>query len=167
MSSVATSELEGLEGVDESEVLRLDLQLCFAVHAVARAYDGVYRRVLADVGLTYPQYLVMLALWEHGDVSVKRLGELLHLDSGTLSPLLKRMEAADLVRRERNPSDERSVTVALTARGTALKDRAASVPVTAFKSTGLTFDGLTDLRTRLQGLKAALDDNTHSERTSS
>jgi MarR family transcriptional regulator, organic hydroperoxide resistance regulator len=157
MSPVATPELEGLEGVDESRVLRLDLQLCFAVHAVARAYDGFYRRVLADVGLTYPQYLVMLALWEHGDVSVKRLGELLHLDSGTLSPLLKRMEAADLVRRERNPSDERSVTVTLTAHGTALKDHAASVPITAFKSTGLTLDGLTDLRTRLQELKATLD----------
>jgi DNA-binding MarR family transcriptional regulator len=145
--------------VDQQDILRLDQQLCFALHAAARAYDGLYRRVLADTGLTYPQYLVMLVLWEHGEMPVKRLGEFLRLDSGTLSPLLKRMEAAGLVLRERSAHDERSVTVLLTAQGRALRDRALSVPLKAVKATGLSLEELIDLRTRLQRLTAALDDS--------
>jgi MarR family transcriptional regulator, organic hydroperoxide resistance regulator len=145
-------------GLDPQEVLRLERQLCFSVHATARAYDGFYRRVLADTGLTYPQYLVMLVLWEHGDLSVKRLGEFLRLDSATLSPLLKRMEAAGLLRRERNAQDQRSVTVLLTTEGRALRDRARSVPLEALRATRLSPDELIDLQTRLKQLTAALDD---------
>src|ERR1044072_941517 len=88
--------------------LRLDLQLCFALHAASRAFGGIYRRVLRDTELTYPQYLAMLVLWEHGEMPVKQLGEFLRLDSGTLSPLLKRMQSAGLVERERSAHDERS-----------------------------------------------------------
>jgi MarR family transcriptional regulator, organic hydroperoxide resistance regulator len=145
--------------VEDERGLQLGQQLCFAVHVAARAYDGVYRRVLADFGLTYPQYLVMLVLWEHGDLPVKRLGELMRLDSGTLSPLLKRMEAAGLVVRERGPDDERSVTVMLTEKGRTLKDRARGVPLKVHGATGLTVDELIDLRTRLERLSAALDDS--------
>lgn len=143
--------------VDERDILRLDQQLCFALHVAARAYDGVYRRVLADIGLTYPQYLVMLALWEHGEMPLKRLGEFLHLDSGTLSPLIKRIEAAGLVRRERSARDERSVTVALTAEGRALRARAANVPMETMRATGLSVDELIEMRTRLNRLAASLD----------
>lgn len=96
--------------------LRLDQQICFSLNAASRAFNGVYRVVLKDLGLTYPQYLVMLVLWEHGELPVKKLGEHLRLDSGTLSPLLKRLEAAGLVRRERSVRDERSVRVRPTGR---------------------------------------------------
>jgi DNA-binding MarR family transcriptional regulator len=149
---------QGAIGVDQADILRLDQQLCFAVHAAARAYDGVYRRVLADTGLTYPQYLVMLALWEHGEMPVSKLGEFLRLDSGTLSPLLKRMEAAGFVRRERSALDERSVTITPTTEGEALRDRVLSVPLTVFRITTLSLPQLTELRTRLVRLTAALDD---------
>jgi DNA-binding MarR family transcriptional regulator len=147
-------------GIDEQNVLRLDQQLCFAVHVAARAYDGLYRRILAATGLTYPQYLVMLVLWEHGELSVKRLGEFLRLDSATLSPLLKRMEAAGLVHRERSAHDERSVTVVLTANGRALRKRARSVPLRAFEATGLSLEELIEMRTRLHRLTTALDDSS-------
>jgi MarR family transcriptional regulator, organic hydroperoxide resistance regulator len=157
-SSAPTPDATAL-GVDEQDVLQLDQQLCFAVHVAARAYDGLYRRVLAQTGLTYPQYLVMLVLWEHGEMSVKRLGEFLRLDSATLSPLLKRMEAAGLVQRERSANDERSVTILLTANGRALRERALSVPLKAFEATGLSLDELIDMRTRLQRLTTALDDS--------
>jgi MarR family transcriptional regulator, organic hydroperoxide resistance regulator len=98
-------------------------------------------------------------VWEHGDLSVKRLGEFLRLDSATLSPLLKRMEAAGLLRRERNAQDQRSVTVRLTTEGKALRDRARSVPLEALRATGLSPDELIDLQTRLKQLTAALDDS--------
>jgi MarR family transcriptional regulator, organic hydroperoxide resistance regulator len=143
--------------VDQGDVLRLDVQLCFALHAAVRAYDAVYRRVLAGTGLTYTQYLVMLVLWEHNSVSIKELGQLLRLDSGTLSPLLKRMQSAGFVCKERNVLDERSVTISLTAAGSALRDRAVDVPLTMAKATGLTFDQLTDMRSRLNDLTGALN----------
>src|SRR5215217_1932513 len=85
----------------EENWLRLDRQICFSLHAASRAFNGVYRVILKDLGLTYPQYLVMLVLWEQGEMPVKKVGEHLRLDSGTLSPLLKRLETAGLVRRER------------------------------------------------------------------
>src|SRR4051794_19854383 len=110
------------------DLLRLEQQVCFALHSASRAFGGVYREALRDVDLTYPQYLAMLTLWEHGELPVKRMGELLRLDSGTLSPLLKRLEAAGLVTRSRNPQDERSVIIRLTATGSALRERAQQVP---------------------------------------
>ncbi len=107
--------LEGMT-TPATDWLRLDQQICFSLNAASRAFNGVYRVVLKDLGLTYPQYLVMLVLWEHGELPVKKLGEHLRLDSGTLSPLLKRLEAAGLVLRERSASDERSVRVRPTGR---------------------------------------------------
>ena len=110
------------------QALLLDSQLCFLVYRLHRALNERYRPVLGDLGLTYPQYLVMLVLWENDGLSVGDLGGRLHLDSGTLSPLLKRMEAAGLVTRTRLADDERSVRVALTAGGRDLRARAAHVP---------------------------------------
>ncbi|GAA2307068.1 MarR family winged helix-turn-helix transcriptional regulator [Streptomyces violaceusniger] len=139
------------------ELLRLDRQLCFTLHAASRAFDSLYRRVLRDTGLTYPQYLAMLVLWEHGEMPVKRLGEYLRLDSGTLSPLLKRLQSAGLVRRERSAHDERSVTVRLTAEGAALKERAQGVPLAAIEASGLGLEEAVDLQARVRRLTAALD----------
>jgi DNA-binding MarR family transcriptional regulator len=143
--------------VPEEDWLRLDHQICFALHAASRAFGSVYRIVLKDLGLTYPQYLVLLVLWEHGELPVKRIGEHLRLDSGTLSPLLKRLETAGLVRRERDPADERSVTVHLTDEGTALRTRALAIPGRIAEATGLTHEDIGDLLARLNHLTAALD----------
>jgi DNA-binding MarR family transcriptional regulator len=141
----------------DSDWLRLDQQICFSLNAASRAFNGVYRVVLKDLGLTYPQYLVMLVLWEHGELPVKKLGGHLRLDSGTLSPLLKRLEAAGLVRRERSARDERSVEVRLTGEGVALRERAAEVPRRIAAATGLDLAEVQDLRSRLDRLTAALD----------
>ncbi|PWI18042.1 MarR family transcriptional regulator [Streptomyces sp. Act143] len=140
-----------------SDWLRLDQQICFSLHAASRAFNGVYRVILKDLGLTYPQYLVMLVLWEQGDLPVKKLGEHLRLDSGTLSPLLKRLEAAGLVRRERSARDERSVEVRLTEEGTALREAALQVPRRIAAATGFDVDEIRELRTRLDELTTALD----------
>ncbi|MEU0601742.1 MarR family transcriptional regulator [Streptomyces sp. NPDC006393] len=137
--------------------LRLDRQICFSLHAASRAFNSVYRVLLKELGLTYPQYLVMLVLWGHGRTPVKRLGEHLRLDSGTLSPLLKRLEAAGLVRRERSTRDERSVEVLLTGQGAALRERAALVPRRIMAATGFTLEEITDLHARLDRLTGALD----------
>jgi len=137
--------------------LRLDQQICFSLNAASRAFGGVYRVLLKDLGITYPQYLVMLVLWEHGDLPVKKLGEHLRLDSGTLSPLLKRLETAGLVRRERSIRDERSVEVRLTAEGAAMRERAEQVPRRIAAATGIDVDEIRQLRTRLDELTSALD----------
>ncbi|WP_119295486.1 MarR family transcriptional regulator [Streptomyces sp. YIM 130001] len=137
--------------------LRLDQHLCFSLQSASRAFSGVYRVLLKDLGLTYPQYLVMLVLWEEGEVSVKQLGERLRLDSGTLSPLVKRLEAAGLVRRERSARDERSVHVRLTDEGVALRERAVLVPRRIADATGFDLDDVRDLRARLDRLTSALD----------
>ncbi|MER6181717.1 MarR family transcriptional regulator [Streptomyces sp. NPDC001652] len=137
--------------------LRLDQQICFSLNAASRAFGGVYRVILKDLGLTYPQYLVMLVLWEHGDLPVKRLGEHLRLDSGTLSPLLKRLESAGLVRRERSARDERSVEVRLTEEGVALRERALEVPRRIAAATSFDMDEIRELRARLDELTTALD----------
>jgi DNA-binding MarR family transcriptional regulator len=147
----------------EEDLLVLDRQICFSLNAAARAFNGVYRVVLKELGLTYPQYLVMLVLWEHGTTPVKGLGERLRLDSGTLSPLLKRLEAAGLVRRERSAADERSVQVHLTAEGQALRDRARAVPRRIVAATGLGRQDALALRALLDRLTDALDGFTEAE----
>ncbi|GGT14936.1 MarR family winged helix-turn-helix transcriptional regulator [Streptomyces chromofuscus] len=143
--------------------LRLNEQICFSLHSAARAFGGVYRVILKDLGLTYPQYLVMLVLWEHGDLPVKKLGEQLRLDSGTLSPLLKRLEAAGLVRRERSARDERSVEVRLTEEGVALREQALEVPVRIAAATGFDVEEIRGLRARLDELTTALDAAARAE----
>lgn len=112
----------------EGDALALDQQLCFALYTASRAVTRAYGPLLEPLGLTYPQYLVMLVLWEEDGATVKRIGERLALDSGTLTPLLKRMEAAELVERRRSAEDERVVTAHLTPAGRALRARARLVP---------------------------------------
>ncbi len=130
--------------------------LCFGLHAASRAMTAVYRPLLEEIGLTYTQYLVMLLLWEDEPRLVKELGRVLELDSGTLSPLLKRLEAAGLVRRERRAADEREVEVTLTPEGRALQERARHIPRAIERATDLSDEGIEDLRSRLAELRAAL-----------
>ncbi|MDF3141644.1 MULTISPECIES: MarR family transcriptional regulator [unclassified Streptomyces] len=118
--------------------LLLDDQLCFALYAASRAVTARYRPLLDELGLTYPQYLVMLALWEQDSISVRDLGAALQLESSTLSPLLKRLEAGGLLRRERRPEDERSVAIRLTETGARLRDHATTVPLAIGDAMGLT-----------------------------
>jgi DNA-binding MarR family transcriptional regulator len=134
--------------------LELDAQLCFALYAASRAVTNAYRPLLADLDLTYPQYLVMLVLWQRGTSTVKALGDALELDYGTLSPLLKRLEAAGLVRRERRPDDERSVRVVLTDAGAALRTRAEAVPPAIGAAMGLRPAEAAELRATLRRLAA-------------
>jgi MarR family transcriptional regulator, organic hydroperoxide resistance regulator len=143
--------------IPADHALRLESQLCFALHAANRAFGSVYRVVLRDTGLTYSQYLVLLVLWEQGDTSVKGLGEALRLDSGTLSPLLKRLESAGLVERSRSPHDERSVTVRLTAEGHAVRERILEPAWRVARATGLNAEEAAELRTRLWELTRSLD----------
>ncbi|MBT2470818.1 MarR family transcriptional regulator [Streptomyces sp. ISL-66] len=145
------------DALPDQDFLRLDGQICFALGAANRAFGGLYRVVLKDLGLTYPQYLVMLVLWEHGEMPVKQLGQHLRLDSGTLSPLLKRLEAAGLISRERSSEDERSVRAHLTEAGTALRARAVEVPRRIAVATGFELSEIRDLQARLRRLTAALD----------
>ncbi|MET7698982.1 MarR family transcriptional regulator [Streptomyces sp. NPDC005485] len=154
---MTATSLPPTEAPSAEDYLRLDQQICFSLNAASRAFNGVYRVVLKDLGLTYPQYLVMLVLWEHGELPVKKLGEHLRLDSGTLSPLLKRLETAGLVRRERSAHDERSVHVHLTDEGTALRERALLVPRRIAAATSLKLTEIAELRTRLDRLTSALD----------
>ena len=114
-------------GSDGDAALRLGNQLCFAVYAAGHAFNSAYKKLLAPLGLTYPQYLVMLVLWERDGVAVKEIGERLYLDSGTLTPLLKRLEQAGMIRRTRSREDERQVLIDLTSQGRALKDKARAV----------------------------------------
>ena len=160
MTSSPTAVPPGRElpDVPDAELLRLDHQVCFSLHAASRAFGGVYRDALKDLGLTYPQYLVMLVLWEHGPQPVKAIGERLRLDSGTLSPLLKRLETYGLVRRERSTADERSVTVQLTDAGAELRERALPVPRRILASTGLTVEEVLALQGLLGRLTGSLDE---------
>ncbi|MDM4719955.1 MarR family transcriptional regulator [Micromonospora sp. WMMA1363] len=133
--------------------LVLRRQVCFALYAASRALTDVYRPILDGFGLTYPQYLVLLVLGEYEEPpTVSVLGERLHLDSGTLSPLLKRLAAAGLVARRRSAADERRVVVELTAQGRALRGRLADVPQAVTQATGLTAADLVELRDTLTRL---------------
>ncbi len=139
--------------------LELDRQLCFALYSASRAMTRAYGSLLADLGLTYPQYLVLLVLWERPEqaVTVGRVGELLHLDSGTLTPLLKRLEGMGHLRRQRDPEDERRVLIELTPDGLALREQAAGVPRALARRIGLSAAGLEQLRDELTRLAAALE----------
>jgi DNA-binding MarR family transcriptional regulator len=130
---------------DAEDMLALDRQVCFALAVAARNVIAVYRPVLEPLGLTHPQYLVMLALWQHGALSVKDLSGLLQLDPGTLSPLLKRLEAAGLLRRERDPKDQRNLALALTDKGTALRAQAEKIPAGIVQRLGMPIEELMEL----------------------
>jgi DNA-binding MarR family transcriptional regulator len=140
----------------DEPMLALDAQLCFALYSTSLAVTKRYRELLRALGLTYPQYLVMLALWEQDGLSVSELGERLFLDSGTLTPLLKRLEAAQLIERHRAAVDERRVLVMLTATGRQLRRRAVSIPAALAGATGCALDELATLTTTLQRLRDSL-----------
>ncbi|MGO9008286.1 MAG: MarR family winged helix-turn-helix transcriptional regulator [Beijerinckiaceae bacterium] len=144
----------------EDDALRLSNQLCFAIYSTAHALNRVYKPLLEPLGLTYPQYLVMLILWEKDDVSVKDIGARLYLDSGTLTPLLKRLEHAGLLTRRRGAQDERHVFVTLTSRGRSLRARAISVPHDILCATGNSVQEVLALRDELISLRQRLDAKT-------
>ena len=136
--------------------LLLDDQLCFALYAASRAVTARYRPLLDELGLTYPQYLVMLVLWEQDSISVRDLGAALQLESSTLSPLLKRLEAGGLIRRERRTDDERSVALRLTEAGVRLREQASAVPLAIGDAMGLTAEQDTTIKELLRRLTANL-----------
>jgi len=134
----------------------LDEQLCFALYTASRAMTSCYRPMLDAMGLTYPQFLVLLVLWERGDSSVTGIGTALQLETGTLSPLLKRLESTGFITRTRQAEDERSVVVGLTDAGRALEERAATVQREVSDATGMTDDEIAALRATLQRLTGNL-----------
>lgn len=134
----------------------LDNQLCFALYSASLQMTKLYKPLLVGMGLTYPQYLVMMVLWEEDGITVGALGERLFLDSGTLTPLLKRLEAAKLVKRMRNEADERQVLIHLTDKGRALKKTAAGIPVQVACAAGLPIDELVNIRKKLEKLRGKL-----------
>jgi DNA-binding MarR family transcriptional regulator len=152
--AVTTTETPG-PSVDPGDLLALERQVCFALSVAARNVVAVYRPVLEPLGLTHPQYLVMLALWQYGPLSVKDLSGLLQLDPGTLSPLLKRLEAADLLRRERDPKDQRNLALALTEKGRALRAEAAAIPGGIVERLGMPIEDLVSLQGALTQVIAA------------
>jgi len=133
-----------------SDTLKLEKQVCFRLYNLSKSMNRLYAPLLKKLGLTYPQYLVMLVLWDSSaPVAVKQLGEQLDLDTGTLSPLLKRMEKQSLISRNRSDIDERSVDIALTAHGKNIKKDAKQIPAKLFALTGMSMAEMTALRSSL------------------
>ncbi len=152
--------------IPASELLKLDSQICFQFYAATNLIGRVYRPLLQPLGLTYPQYLVMLVLWESGPVTVRTLCERLLLESGTLSPLLKRLQQQRLVKKAADPEDARRVIVSLTAKGEALREAAAEVPRTLLcrlLEQGGQPDALVGLHTQLQALVRTWAANSHPQ----
>lgn len=143
-----------------NEWLALDRQLCFALYAASLAMTKVYKPLLEPLGLTYPQYLVMLVLWEADGPSVSQLGDRLALDSGTLTPMLKRLEALGLVQRRRDVADERRVLVHLTPEGRALRSRAAAVPPQLLQASQCSLAEVDQLTRQLHALRLRLNEFT-------
>ncbi len=150
------------------DILKLDNQFCFALYALSRQVTALYRPLLQELGLTYPQYLVLLVLWEaQGDllaqdfagVPVKFVGERLLLDTGTLTPLLKRLESAGLVQRSRSPDDEREVRIRLTSVGLQLKEQARCVPLQMLRDSHIPPDRILQLQQELQALLGMVREN--------
>ncbi|EPX55422.1 Organic hydroperoxide resistance transcriptional regulator [Cystobacter fuscus DSM 2262] len=146
-----------------TDVLRLDDQLCFALHAASRAMTGAYQPLLEELGVTYPQYLVLMALWEEDGARVSRLGERLYLDSATLTPLLKRLESRALVERRRSRVDERVVEVFLTPEGKRLEQRALELYPQLACKTRLSLGEIVRLRDTLRKLTRTLHEATGEE----
>lgn len=138
--------------MDREQLLKLDNQLCFAVYALSREITKMYRPHLEELGLTYTQYVTLLALWEEDDITVKELGARLYLDSGTLTPLLKRLEQMGLIRRVRDVKDERNVLIQLNEQGKALKERAYEIPEKVFCHLGLDPQEISQWRKQLTQL---------------
>jgi DNA-binding MarR family transcriptional regulator len=147
------------DDLKDGDALALGQQLCFAVYSVAHAFNRTYKPLLDKFGLTYPQYLVLLALWQKDKMTVKGIGEELGLDSGTLSPLLKRLETAGFVSRVRDKSDERQVIITLTPKGVALKTDAFGILMEIGKATRCSMEEAAALRSALHDLNRNLDEN--------
>lgn len=135
----------------------IDQMLCFAVYSAGHAFTRFYKPRLDALDLTYPQYLAFLVLWEKDDITVKALGERLFLDSGTITPLIKRLEARGLVGRHRDEEDERQVRIRLTAEGRALKDKALSIPLAVIEGAGQSLEATNAMRQELVALRERLD----------
>ncbi|MHB8072278.1 MarR family winged helix-turn-helix transcriptional regulator [Desulfosporosinus fructosivorans] len=132
--------------------LKIDNQICFALYACSKEMIKQYQPLLAPLGITYTQYIVLLVLWERDNITVKELGEPLHLDSGTLTPLLKKLEVQGLVERIRSTGDERNVYIKLTKRGIDLKEEARKIPEKMFCSTGMSLDEANSIHKQLKSL---------------
>ncbi|WP_217439503.1 MULTISPECIES: MarR family winged helix-turn-helix transcriptional regulator [Myxococcus] len=145
------------------DALHLNEQLCFTLYSTVHLLNRTYRPLLEKLGLTYPQYLAMLVLWEEDDVTVKALGERLLLDSGTLTPLLKRLESAGLVKRERDVLDERQVRIRLTTSGRGLRAKAECVPPSILEASGSSLEELQDLKARVLAIREALSSRLEQE----
>jgi len=141
-----------------AEEKKLERQLCFAVYSTAHAFTRAYKPILDKVGLTYPQYLAMLVLWEKSELPVKTIGEKLDLDSGTLSPLLKRLEQNGLIKRTRDIRDERQVLVSLTPKGDAMRGEVDTIMGSIGQAIGCTLEEMAEIRTLLQGLRSNLNE---------
>lgn len=138
--------------MDNGSALKLDNQLCFAVYACAREITKLYHPLLRELGLTYTQYITMLALWEEDRVTVKQLGQRLYLDSGTLTPLLKKLEQLGLLTRSRDKQDERSVIIALSEQGIRLQERALEIPEKLLCQVGVTPEEVAALKEQISGI---------------
>ncbi len=145
-------------GLSDAALLKLDNQLCFALYSASLTMTKIYKPLLAKLGLTYPQYLVLLVLWERDERTVSDIGEKLFLDSGTLTPLLKRLETLELISRNRSAEDERRVLISLTAAGKLLRKQAVDVPKEIMCATRCSVSELTALTKQLVELRGALSD---------
>ncbi|MGO4596409.1 MarR family winged helix-turn-helix transcriptional regulator [Terrabacter sp. 2RAF25] len=144
-----------LDAAAPDDLLRLDQQVCFALAVAARNVIGLYRPVLEPLGLTHPQYLVMLALWERSPLTLREIGHLLSLEPATLSPLLKRLETAGLVTRDRHPDDDRALAITLTPAGRRLRTKALEVPPRIVETLGMELGELESLHAALTRVIAA------------
>jgi DNA-binding MarR family transcriptional regulator len=161
---MASGDRGKVRGASKAQgTLLLDDQLCFALYAASRAVTQRYRPLLERVGITYPQYLVMLVLWEHGSTTVKGLADALQLDYGTLSPLLKRLAAAGYVERRRRTDDERSVEITLTEAGRELKKQVGEIPQVIVDAYKLDADDFASLRSTLRELAESVAVTADSE----
>lgn len=143
-------------GSKSEDALRLSDFLCFALYSTSHAFNRVYKPLLDELGLTYPQYLVMVLLWEHDDQTVGSLGERLMLESSTLTPLLKRLETLGHIKRTRDPADERQVRIGLTHKGRALREKAVKVPGCILEASGLKLAELKRLQNEIIALRNSL-----------
>lgn len=150
--------------MNKEEFLILENQLCFSIYACSREITRLYRPILESLGITYPQFLTLTVLWEHKRLTVKEIGEQLYLDSGTLTPMLKRMEALSLLKRARGSEDERQVFIELTEKGKQLREEAKSLPEKCIPHFDLTKDEYTDLLGSMNQLIQNLQKVTRPEK---
>ena len=146
-----------MDNSSKDDLLQLEKFLCFSIYSAGHAFNRVYKPLLDNLGLTYPQYLVMVTLWQEDNQSVRSIGSKLYLESSTLTPLLKRLEASGLVSRKRDPEDERSVRVSLTEAGKDLRNKAEEVPPCILEATGLDIETAKRLNRDLRTMRDQME----------